>query len=102
MLASYCAAKHAALGFVRSLAADLGGIGVTANAVCPGTTDTAMLAATAAVYGLAVVAATSPGSAHRPAARAGRGRRRGALAGVARASRRSPAPRVAVDGGFTG
>ena len=53
LLASYSAAKHAALGFVRSLAADLSDRGVTANAVMPGSTDTAMLAASAAVYGLA-------------------------------------------------
>ncbi len=52
MLASYAASKHAALGWVRSLAADLGPTGVTANAVLPGSTDTALLAATSAVYGL--------------------------------------------------
>ena len=52
-LASYAASKHAALGFVRSLAADLGGTGVTANAVLPGSTSTRLLEATAAVYGLA-------------------------------------------------
>ena len=53
LLASYSAAKHAALGFVRSLATDLADSGVTANAVLPGSTDTALLAASAAVYGLA-------------------------------------------------
>lgn len=51
-LASYSASKHAALGFVRSLAADLATSGVTANAVMPGSTDTVLLAATAEVYGL--------------------------------------------------
>jgi SDR family mycofactocin-dependent oxidoreductase len=51
-IASYVAAKHAALGYVRSLAADLGPHGVTANAVLPGSTRTPMLARTAAVYGL--------------------------------------------------
>jgi len=36
---------------VRGLAADLVGTGVTAVAVSPGSTDTAMLAATADIYG---------------------------------------------------
>lgn len=53
LLASYTAAKHAALGYVRSLAADLALTGVTANAVLPGSTDTEMLTATAVVYELA-------------------------------------------------
>lgn len=52
LLASYSASKHAALGFVRSLAAELAPTGVTANAVLPGSTDTALLAASAEVYGL--------------------------------------------------
>lgn len=51
-LASYCASKHAALGYLRALAADLAPTGVTANAVLPGSTDTALLSATADVYGL--------------------------------------------------
>jgi len=54
-LASYVAAKHAALGFVRSLAADLAPSGVTANAVLPGSTRTRMLARTAQAYGLSSV-----------------------------------------------
>ncbi len=49
-LAPYCAAKHAVLGLVRGLAADLRGTGVTATVVSPGSTDTAMLTATAALY----------------------------------------------------
>jgi SDR family mycofactocin-dependent oxidoreductase len=53
LLASYSASKHAALGYVRSLAADLAPSGVTANAVLPGSTDTPLLAASARVYGLA-------------------------------------------------
>ncbi len=51
-LASYVAAKHAALGYVRSLAADLAPSGVTANAVLPGSTRTALLERTAQAYGL--------------------------------------------------
>lgn len=51
-LSAYSAAKHGVIGFVRSLAADLGARGITANAVAPGSTRTAMLDASAAVYGL--------------------------------------------------
>jgi SDR family mycofactocin-dependent oxidoreductase len=51
-LAAYCAAKHGVLGLVRGLAADLEGSGVTVNAVLPGSTRTAMLDATAALYDL--------------------------------------------------
>ncbi|HEV7721323.1 MAG TPA: SDR family oxidoreductase, partial [Iamia sp.] len=41
------------VGLVRSLAAELGPEGITANAVAPGSTDTSMLTASAEVYGLA-------------------------------------------------
>ncbi|MFI9028361.1 mycofactocin-coupled SDR family oxidoreductase [Streptomyces sp. NPDC053560] len=51
-LGGYCAAKHAVLGLVRGLAYDLRDTGVNAVAVSPGSTDTAMLRATAALYGL--------------------------------------------------
>jgi SDR family mycofactocin-dependent oxidoreductase len=54
-LAAYCAAKAGVTGFVRGLAADLRGTGITANAVSPGSTDTAMLAESARVYDLASV-----------------------------------------------
>jgi len=53
LLASYSAAKHAVIGFIKSLAAELGPEGITANAVAPGSTATEMLQASAAVYGLA-------------------------------------------------
>jgi SDR family mycofactocin-dependent oxidoreductase len=52
LLGAYCAAKHGVVGLVRSLAADLGPHGITANAVCPGSTETPMLKATADLYGL--------------------------------------------------
>lgn len=52
-LAAYNAAKHAVIGLVKGLAADLVGTGVTACAVSPGSTRTRMLDATAAIYDLA-------------------------------------------------
>lgn len=52
-LAAYSAAKHGVAGLIKALAAELGPSGVTANAVAPGSTSTAMLDASAAVYDLA-------------------------------------------------
>jgi SDR family mycofactocin-dependent oxidoreductase len=51
-LATYCAAKAGVTGFVRALAADLHGSGVTANAVAPGSTDTPLLAESARLFDL--------------------------------------------------
>ena len=45
-LAAYSAAKHALVGLTRSVAAEVAGTGVTANAVCPGFVDTDMTADT--------------------------------------------------------
>lgn len=56
-LAAYCAAKAGVAGFVRALATDLAGTGVTANAVSPGSTATAALDASAALYDLADMSA---------------------------------------------
>lgn len=52
-LGSYGMAKHAVVGLVKGLAADLVGTGVTAAAVSPGSTRTEMLTASANLYGLA-------------------------------------------------
>lgn len=41
-ISAYAASKHAALGFVRSAAAEVAGSGVTVNAVCPGYVDSDM------------------------------------------------------------
>ncbi len=43
-VSAYCAAKHAALGLVRALALETARKGVTVNAICPGFTDTDMVA----------------------------------------------------------
>ncbi len=50
-MGAYSATKHAVVGLVRSMAADLADSGITANAVSPGSVDTDILAASAHVYG---------------------------------------------------
>ncbi|MGD9924348.1 MAG: SDR family NAD(P)-dependent oxidoreductase, partial [Pseudorhodoplanes sp.] len=39
-VSAYCTTKHAVVGLVRSLAVETAKTGVTANAICPGYTDT--------------------------------------------------------------
>jgi len=46
--AAYCAAKHGVVGLARALAAELAPRRVTVNAVCPGFTETPLLAASLA------------------------------------------------------
>jgi NAD(P)-dependent dehydrogenase (short-subunit alcohol dehydrogenase family) len=43
-VSAYCAAKHAVVGLVRALAIETANTGVTVNAVCPGFTDTDLVA----------------------------------------------------------
>ena len=84
MLAAYCAAKAGVAGFIRALAVELRGTGITANAVSPGSTATPILDESARLYGLPSAGSFAPQQPLGPAARSGRGRRR---AGVPRRGR---------------
>jgi SDR family mycofactocin-dependent oxidoreductase len=52
MLAAYCVAKTGVAGLIRALGKELRGTGITANAVAPGCTRTAILDESARLYGL--------------------------------------------------
>lgn len=47
-VAAYCAAKHGVIGLTRSLALEVARKGVTVNAICPGYTETELLAGSVA------------------------------------------------------
>ncbi len=57
MLAAYCAAKAGVTGLIRALATELGPLGVTANAVSPGSTTTAIHDQSAFLYSLPALTA---------------------------------------------
>ena len=59
-LAAYCAAKAGVTGLIRALATELRGTGVTANAVSPGSTATAILDESARLYQLESAEAFAP------------------------------------------
>ncbi len=42
-ISAYCASKHGVVGFTRAIASEFDGTGITANAICPGYTETEMM-----------------------------------------------------------
>ena len=66
-VSAYVAAKHALIGLTRALALETAKSGVTVNAVCPGFTDTELVARSAAT--IAAKTGRSPGEARAELAR---------------------------------
>ena len=81
MLAAYCASKAGVTGLIRALAVELGGTGITANAVSPGSTRTPILDESARLYGLESAEAFAAQQPLGRLARAGGGRGADRLAG---------------------
>ena len=52
LIAAYAAAKHGVIGLIKAMATELGGEGITVNAVCPGSTRGSMLEHSARIYEL--------------------------------------------------
>jgi NAD(P)-dependent dehydrogenase (short-subunit alcohol dehydrogenase family) len=63
---NYSAAKAGLIGFTRTLALELGPRGITANAVCPGFTETPMTASLSDEHRARVLAQTPLGRAGKP------------------------------------
>jgi 3-oxoacyl-[acyl-carrier protein] reductase len=70
--ANYSAAKMGLQGFTKTLAIELGPLGITANAIAPGFIETAMTAATAERVGVPLQQFTENAAAHNPVRRTGR------------------------------
>ena len=101
MLAAYGAAKAGVAGLVRGLAVELAGTGITANAVSPGSTATAMLDESARLYGLRRRRVVRRPAAHRAAARPRGGGRGAGLAGRRRTAAAMTGAVIPVDGGLS-
>jgi 3-oxoacyl-[acyl-carrier protein] reductase len=62
----YCASKGAVLGFTKCLARELGGRRIRVNAICPGPTNTRMMAGISADYAKAMIASIPLGRIGEP------------------------------------
>ncbi len=78
-LAAYSASKHGVVGLVTSMAAELGPFDVTANVICPGSTRTPILEASAAGVRPGLERGVRPAPPAAPAPRARRDRGRGGV-----------------------